>query len=130
MARRSALIGVLAALPLAGCYGLYGYDEAERYVQRKDTVTLSAGDAKEVNARTHMNDAWPRYVSNRNIPMQGTRGVRAMECYRQGAGQQLVSDERGRTPSQNQTNFGGSGGAGGGAGGAAGGGGPGTQLKC
>jgi hypothetical protein len=84
------LICTLAALPLSGCYGLYGHDEFERYAQRKDTVTLSAGDAKEVNARTHMNDAWPRYVGNRNIPMEGTKAARAMECYRQGGGQQQV----------------------------------------
>jgi len=125
-----ALICIVAAFPLSGCSGLYGDDQLEAYAQRKDTVTLSAGDAKEVNARTHMIAAWPRGVGDRAILMGGNKGVRAMECYRQGRGQQLVSDSRGQTPSGNQTNVGGSGGAGGGAGGTAGGGGPASQLKC
>ena len=77
-----ALICALAGLPLSGCYGLYGNDEFERYAQRKDTVTLSAGDAKEVNARTHMNDPWPHGVGDRRIPGEGSRMVRAMEQYR------------------------------------------------
>jgi hypothetical protein len=125
----SALICALATLPLAGCYGLYGHDEGERYSQRMDTITSSAGDAKEVNARTHMNQAWPQGVSNRKIPMEGTRAVRAMDCYRQGSGQQAISDERGRAPAQNNVAVGGGSGTGGSGGGASAGGG-GTQLKC
>ena len=110
-----ALICALAGLPLSGCYGLYGHDEMERYAQRTDTVTLSAGDAKEVNARTHMVAAWPRGVGDRNIPMMGTRGVRAIECYRQGGGKQQVPG------SGSQTNISsGSGQAGGSD----------TQLRC
>jgi len=37
-----------AALSLGGCYGLYGHDEVDRYFQRSDTITMSAGDAKQV----------------------------------------------------------------------------------
>lgn len=59
----------------------YGNDEGEKYLQRKDTVTLSAGDAKEVNARTHMLAAWPPGVGDRRIAMSGPRAVRAVECY-------------------------------------------------
>ena len=77
-----ALICTIAAIPLSGCYGLYGHDEMDRYAQRADVVTLSAGDAKEVNARTHMNDAWPRGVGDRRIPGEGSRMVRAIEQYR------------------------------------------------
>ena len=115
----SALLCV-AAIALGGCK-TYGNDEGARYLQRKDTVTLSAGDAKDVNARTHMLAAWPPGVGDRRIPMQGTRAARAMDCYRQGAGQQLVSDQQGRAP--NQQNIAG-------AGGSAGGGGTPAQLKC
>ena len=50
MKLRLALIISLAAPTLTGCYGLYGHDEVDRYAQRADTVTMSAGDAKEVNA--------------------------------------------------------------------------------
>ena len=74
----------LAALGpvLGGCYGLYGNDELERYVQRKDTVTLGAGDAKEVNAVTHMDHPWPRGVGDRRIVVEASRAVPAIERYR------------------------------------------------
>ena len=77
-------IGVIlaAALPLGGCYGLYGNDEFDRYVERMDVITTSAGDAKEVNAVTHTNDPWPRRVGDRRIPMEGSRAVRAIDRYR------------------------------------------------
>ena len=59
-------------------------DPFGQYIQRKDTVTLQAGDAKSVNAATHVIDPWPRYVGNRNIPMNGARATRAIECYEKG----------------------------------------------
>ena len=74
-----------AAAALAGC-GYYGNDEGVRYLQRKDTVTLSAGDASRANAVAQTIHPWPPGVGNRKIPMEGSRAVRAMECYRQGAG--------------------------------------------
>ena len=67
---------------LGGCYGLYGNDELERYVQRKDNVTLGAGDAKDVNAATHMDHPWPRGVGDRRIVMEGSRAVPVIERYR------------------------------------------------
>ena len=83
-----------AAAALAGC-GYYGNDEGVRYLQRKDTVTLSAGDASRANAVAQTIHPWPPGVGNRNIPMEGSRAVRAIECYRQGAGKTTVSrDER------------------------------------
>ena len=72
---------------LGGCYGLYGNDELERYVQRKDSVTLGAGDAKEVNAATHMDHPWPRGVGDRRIVMEGARAVPVIERYRASARQ-------------------------------------------
>ena len=60
-------------------------DPFSMYIQRKDTVTLGAGDAKAVNAATHVIDPWPRYVGNRRIPGNGDRLSRAVERYRQGS---------------------------------------------
>jgi hypothetical protein len=78
----SALVCATATLSLGGCYVLAN-DEGERYLQRKDTVTLSAGDAKDVNARTHMLAAWPRGVGDRRIPAQASRMVEhAIKPYR------------------------------------------------
>ena len=43
---------LLAVFTLGSCNGLAGNDEMDRYFQRSDSITLSAGDAKQVNAVT------------------------------------------------------------------------------
>ena len=60
-------------------------DPFAMYFQRSDTITLWEGDAKAVNAATHVIDPWPRYVGNRRIPVNGDRLSRAVERYRQGS---------------------------------------------
>ena len=94
---------VIAAFPLGGCImsGLYGNDEFERYSQRADVITLSAGDAKEVNRVTHTNHPWPRYVADRRIPVSGDRMARAIDCYRSGP-----AATRPTTSTSTQVNFG------------------------
>jgi hypothetical protein len=85
--RRLASCGLVTvfAISLGGCFtGLYGNDEYERYTQRHDAVTMSAGDAKAVNAVTHMIHPWPRYVFDRQISVNGERLARAVERYRKG----------------------------------------------
>ena len=57
----------------------------QMYFQRSDKITLWEGDAKAVNAATHVIDPWPRYVGNRRIPVNGDRLSRAVERYRQGS---------------------------------------------
>ena len=54
----------------------------QQYTQRVDKVTLTAGNAKEVNTRIHEVDPWPRYVANTRIPANGERMARAVERYR------------------------------------------------
>ncbi len=51
---------------------------------------MTAGDARDVNAVTHIIDPWPRYVRNRRIPGDGQRMVRAIERYKNG-GRPVVS---------------------------------------
>lgn len=76
----------VAAVALAGCHHTYGNDDGVAYLQRKDTVTFSAGDAKDVNAVTHMLTPWPRGVNDRRIPVDASRLVeRAIVPYRSGA---------------------------------------------
>jgi hypothetical protein len=70
-----------AALSLGGCYGLYGHDEVDRYFQRSDTITMSAGDAKQVNAVTHTIHPWPRYVGDRRIAYDARRVGTAVTRY-------------------------------------------------
>src|SRR5215207_9192807 len=106
----SALLCV-AAVALGGCK-TYGNDEGARYLQRKDTVTLSAGDAPAANIVAQTLHPWPPEVGDRRIPMQGARAARAMDCYRQGSGQQLVSGQDGKAPGQTNIAVGGGGGGG------------------
>lgn len=69
---------------LVGCSGLYGHDEFQRYVQRSDSITLSAGDAKEVNSVAHVIHPWPREVGNRRVRLDGDKSVRSVQRYRTG----------------------------------------------
>ena len=57
-------------------------DPAAQYFERKDTIVSGAGDARNVNAATHIIDPWPRYVGNRRIPGNGERMTGAVERYR------------------------------------------------
>ena len=78
-------LGPLAlAAACGGCWaGPYESPGAE-YLHRSDTITLSAGNAKDVNAATHIIDPWPRHVANRRIPGHGERIEHAMERYKSG----------------------------------------------
>ena len=55
---------------------IFGY-----YFHRTDSVTVGAGDAKNVNAASEMLDPWPPYVRNRSIPGNGSRMTGAVQRY-------------------------------------------------
>jgi hypothetical protein len=74
-------LALLSPLLLGGCYGLYGHDEMDRYFQRSDTITMSAGDAKQVNAVTHTINPWPRNVADRRIAYDARRVGDAVTRY-------------------------------------------------
>ncbi|QIG91083.1 hypothetical protein [Bradyrhizobium sp. 6(2017)] len=74
-------LALLAPFLLGGCYGVYGHDEMDRYVQRSDTITMSAGNAKEVNAVTHTIHPWPRYVGDRRLAYDARRVGGAVTRY-------------------------------------------------
>src|SRR4051812_30171962 len=78
---RIRLLAVFAPLLLGGCYGLAGHDEVDRYFQRSDTITMSAGDAKQVNAVTHTIHPWPRYVGDTRIVTDARRTGAAVTRY-------------------------------------------------
>ena len=64
---------LLAVFTLGSCNGLAGNDEMDRYFQRSDSITLSAGDAKQANAVTHTINPWPSYVGDRRIVVEAAR---------------------------------------------------------
>jgi hypothetical protein len=71
----------LAVITLGSCNGLAGNDEMDRYFQRSDTITLSAGDAKQANAVTHTIHPWPPYVGDRRIVSDARRVGSAVTRY-------------------------------------------------
>lgn len=82
IARTIAVVALAAAC--GGCWaGVYESPAAE-YLHRSDTITLSAGNAKEVNATTQIIDPWPRQAANRRIPVNGERMAHAVERYKSG----------------------------------------------
>jgi hypothetical protein len=72
---------LLAVFTLGSCNGLAGNDEMDRYFQRSDTITLSAGDAKQRNAVTHTINPWPPYVGDRRIVTDARRTGSAVTRY-------------------------------------------------
>src|SRR5260370_16714192 len=72
---------LLAVFTLGSCNGLAGDDEMDRYFQRSDTITLSAGDAKQANAVTHTINPWPPYVGDRRIVSDARRMGAAVSRY-------------------------------------------------
>jgi len=66
---------MIATSVLGGCSDIY-YD-------RRESVTLGAGDAIATNKVTHMVDPWPANVGNRHIAFNGQRMQAAQERYRQ-----------------------------------------------
>jgi hypothetical protein len=78
------IIGSAAFAASLTCSGSWAWDQdpAAQYLERKDTIVSGAGDARDVNAATHIIDPWPRNVGNRRIPGNGERMAAAIERYR------------------------------------------------
>jgi hypothetical protein len=84
---KSIISGLVAMAPLMACstaraQDIISDDFAAPYLQRIEGVTPDAGNAKEVNAATHVIDPWPPYAANRHIPANGERMAGAAERYR------------------------------------------------
>jgi hypothetical protein len=77
-------VAVALAAACGGCWAGVYEDPGAEYLHRSDTLTLSAGNAKNVNAVTHTIDPWPRQVANRRILGHGERMAHAMERYKSG----------------------------------------------
>ena len=69
---RTLALGVLLAV-LGGC---------SEYLDRRDTIARSGGNAVATNVVTQMVDPWPRESANRNIAFNGPKMQSAFERYR------------------------------------------------
>jgi hypothetical protein len=68
-------------VPVATAQWYNPVDSYQEYVQRSDKLTLSAGNAQEVNTRIHEIDPWPRNVGNTRIAADGERMAGAAYRY-------------------------------------------------
>jgi hypothetical protein len=68
-----ALALAVAFAALSGC---------SEYLDRRDTVALSGGNAVATDEITQMVDPWPRDSGNRNINFNGQKMQSAVERYR------------------------------------------------
>jgi hypothetical protein len=89
-----AVASLILPAALGGCWSGIYENPAAQYVARSDTITLSAGNAKDVNAATHVIDPWPRNVKDRRIGGNGERMVGAIQRYQR--------PQNGRAPGQGQ----------------------------
>ena len=64
---------------------------SNQYAERKDSITLGAGDAVASNAALQVPTPWPRYSNNTTIAMDGERIARAVARYREGEKQPLAT---------------------------------------
>ena len=71
----------LAVLAVGGCAREQVYDP-HGYLDRRDSIELSAGDANASNIAMQMVDPWPRYAGDKNIAYNGQRMQAAVERYR------------------------------------------------
>jgi hypothetical protein len=77
---RALLALSLAAAALGGCSNL-PYDP-HGYLDRRDSIDLSAGDANASNIAVQMIDPWPAYAGNKNFAYNGQRMQAAVQRYR------------------------------------------------
>lgn len=68
------LAAIVLAFGAAGC----------TYYERRETISLHAGDAVASNIAIHTIDPWPYSAGDQTIPGDGHRAAAAMERYRTG----------------------------------------------
>jgi hypothetical protein len=82
MSWQSKRRGLVSVLMVAGL--LAGCADPDLYFDRRDTISLSAGDAVASNIIVQTIDPWPRVAGNRDIAFNGDRMQAAGERYRTG----------------------------------------------
>jgi hypothetical protein len=80
------MIRFLSAFPfliaVAGCAAEQQVYDPHGYLDRRDSIELSAGDANASNIAMQMVDPWPRYAGNKTIAYNGQRMQAAVQRYR------------------------------------------------
>lgn len=79
--KTKARAGAIAVVAIVGAM-LAGCSDPGLYLDRRDSIALSAGDAIEANKVGQVIDPWPAYSGNTNIAFNGQRMQSAVERYR------------------------------------------------
>jgi hypothetical protein len=80
--RTSRTARLIAAALAAGGLGTWLAGCSDIYLDRRETVGLSSGDAIAANEVTQMVDPWPANSGNKNIGFNGQKMQTAVERYR------------------------------------------------
>ena len=72
--RAGAAAALLGTALLAGC--------SDIYMDHRDSISFTAGDAVEANKVAQIYDPWPQHSRNVNYPANGQRMQSAVERYR------------------------------------------------
>jgi hypothetical protein len=79
---KTTLAALALATLLGGCNATWF--DPHGYLDRRDSIWLGAGDAKNTNIATQMYDPWAPHSANTQIAMNGQRAQTAAERYRYG----------------------------------------------
>ena len=79
---RTLLVVSFVAGAVGGCAGNSAPYDPHGYLDRRDSIELTAGDANASNIAVQMVDPWPRYAGNKNLAYNGQRMQAAVERYR------------------------------------------------
>ena len=83
MAQSNNIAVVLAlATLLGGCSVHSDWIDPNGYLDRRDTISLHAGDAVATNKVTQVVDPWPAHSADNNIAFNGDRMQKSVERYR------------------------------------------------
>jgi hypothetical protein len=103
------IVATAATIGLGIWLGGCTQSQADLYLDRREGVSLSAGDAIAANQATQVVDPWPAYSGDRNLAFNGQRMQSAVERYRTGKVTQpvdpmnLESTNEGGSGQSNQT---------------------------
>jgi hypothetical protein len=81
---RAAPLVVATAAAIGLGIWLGGCTQADQYLDRRETVSLGAGDAIAANQATQVVDPWPAYSGDKNLTFNGQKMQSAVERYRTG----------------------------------------------
>jgi hypothetical protein len=79
--RAARALGGAAAVIGAGLW-LAACSNPDLYLDRRELISVTGGDAIAANAATQTADPWPRSSGNRNVPANGQKMQIAVERYR------------------------------------------------